>query len=268
MGRTILVAGKDMPASSKLVDVLSESGRFVVATEPCESTGTEDEESLKKKMVAERQQRLLGRASGVLNVEWNKGSPISCRTLILNAESTFKRIDEAVLFFDESDFSSRGNQLGIEECSLGADEMILSYQFLTLEILARFKSRYQEGNPSTLIFLLKEGPSASDAVIMPALHNGAYAIASPVVAAAAAAFASFAENIVALYGDQPFVNIVLVRGDHTMESATNDTVLGKWLCSYIDVLPSLKTKLTAKKSLQWIKPGAKIQGSSSRFGKK
>ena len=164
------------------------------------------------------------------------------------------------------------DQVDIEECAKGCDEMILSYQYLTLEVLRRFEHRHNADEPGKLIYLIKEGPSAADAVRAPSLRNGAYSIASPVVAAASSAFISFTENIVALYGDLPYVDFFLVRGDKSQDLVANDTAFAKWLGGYIDDSAKLGEKSSAKKSLNWIKPGTKVQtntnGGFSLFGKK
>ena len=261
-----------MPSGSKFADSLAGTGRYVVVTKPDDSDISENtDDAAATAAVAERHQKLMGKASGVAPVSWNKASPISSRTLILNMENIFSRMEEAVLYFDEELFSSKANHINIEECAQTSDELILSYQYLTMEILSRFEQKNSSGKPGTLVFLLKDGPCASDAIKMPALRSGTHPIASPLIAGAAAAFAAFAENIAALYGDLPYVNIVLVRGDRSMDIMTSDSELARWLGSYIDSVENQTVKLNAKKSISWIKPGSKFStGSSgfSLFGKK
>ncbi|GEM_PF-460582 len=271
MTKTTLVAGKDMPACSKFADGLSQMERRVVVCEPPSLDDMTDdaETDAASQAVNNRQQKIMGKAAGVATVPWNKPSPISARTLLLSAEAFFEGLDEVVLYFDEELFASRANQVNIEECAQGCDEMILSYQYLTLEVLNRFQRRHDNANPGVLVFLLKEGPSAADAMRMPSLRNGAYSIASPVVAAAATAFMAFAENIVAIHGDLPNIRILLVRGDKNMDIVSNDAAFAKWLASYIDALEETKTKTDARKSLSWIKPGSKVQsGGFSLFGRR
>lgn len=265
MGKTILVAGKDIPAGAKFADTLAGTGRYVVVTKPDDDEISENtDNAIATAAVAERHQKLMGKASGVAPVSWNKASPISSRTLILNMESIFTKMEEAVLYFDEEHFSSRANHINIEECAQTSDELILSYQYLTMEILARFEQKNTD-KPGTLVFLLKDGPSASDAVKMPSLRNGTYPIASPLIASAAASFAAFAENIAALYGDLPFVNIILARGDRSTDIVTSEISLAKWLGSYMDAVESQTTKLNAKKSVIWVKPGSAFSVSTSKF---
>ena len=262
MTKTTLVAGKDMPACTKFADTLAQSGRRVVACGDYEDI--KDESG-----TTERQQKLMDMASGVSTVQWNRGSPISARTLILNAESVFKTLDEVVLYFDEELYASRANQVDLQECSRGSNEMVLSYQYLTLEALNRFRARKTEENPGTLIYLLKEGPSAADAVRAPSLRNGAYSIASPVVAAAATSFMAFAENIAAIYGDLPYLNVLMIRGDKSMDIVANEASLAKWLVYYTDSYFEQKARKNIKTSLNWVRPGTKLQGNGfSIFGKR
>lgn len=251
-----------MPACTKFADSLTQSGRRVVVC------GNPNDEISNDPETAERQQKLMDMASGVSTVQWNRGSPISARTLILNAESVFETLDEVVLYFDEELYASRANQVDIQECSKGSSDMILSYQYLTLEALNRFKARKTADNPGTLIYLLKEGPSAADAVRAPSLRNGAYSIASPVVAAAATAFMAFAENIAAIYGDLPYLNVLMVRGDKSMETVANEASLAKWLTYYTDSYLEQKNKKNVRATLNWVRPGTKLQASGfSLFGK-
>ena len=255
----MLVAGKDMPSGGKFAEGLTFTNRNILITgtdiEIPESSNASDGDDLEKGSIK----------AGVKSVEWNKSSSLSARTLILQAENTYDRIDEAVLYFDEEYFASIAEKMDAAECSRTCDDLISGYMYLTLEILSRFEKKNSSGTPGKLVFLLKEGPCMVDALRAPVLRNGSNSIASPLVAAAAGAFASFAENIAAVYGDTEYVNIVLVRGDNGMEVAKADDSLAKWMGSYLDSVDGLKHKLTAKKSISWIKPGAKSAGGFSLF---
>ena len=259
MEKTILVAGKDMPDGKKFADGLSFSNRNILITgndidvpEPSENNDDETSE----------QMNVL---KGETTAEWNRGSSLSARTLILQTENTYEKMDEAVLFFDEEYFASKADKMDAAECSRTCDDLISGYMYLTLEVLSRFEKKNSGGAPGKLVFVLQEGPCMVDALRSPVLRNGSNSIASPLVASAAGAFNSFAENIAAVYGDMEYVNIVLVRGDKGMEAAKSDDSLAKWLGSYLDSVDELKHKLTAKKSISWVKPGAKSAGSFSLF---
>ena len=92
MAITTLVAGKDMPACTKFADGLVQRGRYVVVSGP---ETADDEDSNAEDAKSERQQKLMGKASGIATVEWNKNSPISSRTFLLSAETIFESLDAA-----------------------------------------------------------------------------------------------------------------------------------------------------------------------------
>ncbi len=259
MSKAVLVAGKDMPSSNKFVDGLTSSQRMVIVTEA--EDGYKEDSSSASAIGRIRKRKVLGKTSGLVTQSWNRSSPISARTLVMTAEHIYEQLTEVILYFDEDLYASKAEQLDIQECSTGVDTMILSYQYLAIEALDAFSRKNDSQNPGTLIFLLKDAPSLLDAFHTPALHNGAYALASPVVASAKAAFASFAENIAALYSESDYASVVLVRGDKSMDSMGNESALAKWLCGYLDSLEQVK-KSDTKKTVQWIRPGAKVQSSS------
>ena len=82
------------------------------------------------------------------------------------------------------------------------------------------------------------------------------------VAAAAAAFQAFAENIAAIYGGREYVTVLLAHGDQNIEVAKRDRSLSEWICSYMDEVDKQKNKLSLKQSMNWIKAGAKGPGFS------
>ena len=259
MSRTILLAGKNGSECEDFADGLLLSSRQVALTGKntiSESGAKKTQAERKAEVLAFDEEKTQQAETGVCTFEWNKSSSLSSRSIVLETENYFGGIDEAVLYFDEEYFASKSGTIDAEEISRSADELILGYQYLASEVLSRYERKYED-KPRTLVFLIKECPSLSDAVISPALKNGKNQIASPIVAAAASAFTSFAENIAALYADENFVNVILVRGDINNEESKREEKLAKWLCSYIDSLEDEKQRLSAKKSVQWIKPGAK-----------
>lgn len=262
MAKTALIAGKEMPAGSKFADGFSMAGRNISITGPEIEKHEEEDDSDKIQQISE--------ASGISIVEWNKTSPISSRTIILATESMFGRMDEAILFFDEEWYASLEQRMNTQECIRGCDELILPYQSLALEVISRFEMKNSEMKPGSLVFLIKETPSNADTLRSPAVRNGISSIASPVVASAAAAFMTFAENIAALYGNQPYINIYLVRGDNSIDVSASDVEFGKWLGNYIDSTEESGVPMDAKKSLSWIKAGSKSSARkiSLPFGKK
>ena len=272
MGKTVLIAGKDSPDGKKLADGFAFTGRQIALTSADLSDAYEDDVSddeKKASLDAYDEVKSIEAKSGMCTYEWNRSSPVSARTLILQTENTYSRLDEVILYFDEEWFASQEDKIDSERIARAADEMVLGFQYLAMESLARFEKKNSASNPGTLVFLLKEGYTASDALKTPALRNGLSAIASPVVAAAEASFTAFAENLTALYGDMPYVNIVLVREEKSGDTSLSDEALGKWLGNYLEAVENLKTKTPAKKALQWVKSGSKApSGTFNLFSRR
>ena len=78
MEKTILIAGKDLPDSLDLADGILMSGRNVVAT-------TSKSSVIKNSIDGE-----------VVPILWNKMSPVSAQSVILDCENKFRRLDEAI----------------------------------------------------------------------------------------------------------------------------------------------------------------------------
>lgn len=261
MEKNILIAGKDMVDGGSFAEGCSVSGRLVAI-----SGAEPDADDSRRRTIAERradvaayeEARSIEAKAGICTIEWNRSSPLSARSFVLEAESIYGRIDEAVLLFDEEWFASSAEKLDAEEIARVSDYMTVGFQYLALELISKFERANSAEQPSTLVFMLKEGPCTLDVMKVPALKTGVNAIASPLVAAAAASFASFAENIAALYADSRFVNILLVRSDPDSDVSGHDDQLSRWLCSYMD---ELCEKKNVRHSVQWIKSGAKVAQS-------
>ncbi len=257
MAKTVLIAGKEMPAGNKFADGMAITNRRISISGP--ETDVSDTDK----------RRQLSEASGISVVEWNKISPISARTIILHTENIFGKMDEAVLYFDEEWFASLEQQISNQECIRGCDELIMPFQCLALEVLSRFEKKNASGEPGILVFLIKQAPNIADTILSPAVRNGVSSIASPVVAAAASAFMSFAQNIAALYGNQNYVNILLMNSGLGNETSVSDVEFGKWVGTYLDAFEDSGATLDAKKSITWIKAGTKYgAGGFSLFGKR
>ena len=252
-----------MPAGSKLADGLSLSGRSISITAPEQDHGEEDDPPSGKSIA-------ITEASGISLVEWHKVSPISSRTIIFSTEATFGRMDEAVLYFDAEWFASQEGPLNCGECARGCDELVLPFQCLALEILSRFEKKNATGTPGMLVFLFKETPDQLDCLKTQALRSGGASIASPVVAAAAAAFEIFAENVAVQFGNKSYVNILLARSDLSNELSSSDVELGKWLASYLDAFEATGAKFDSRTSSEWVKAGSRYgaSGFNKLFGRK
>lgn len=253
MEKTILIAGKDLPDGLDFSDGALMTGRNVVAA---------TSRSANTKQAVE---------GGIVSALWNRMSPISSRSLVIECENYFRRLDEAVFYFDEAYFAQKFDGMNIENCAVGTDEMILGFQFLVQEILVRFEKRFaidfaqnNSVKPPKLVFLLKSSPSEVDILKNNALRNTVACASGPFVASASAAFLALAENIAAMFGGRDYVNVLLVRADVSMDMGRADKMLANWLCNYLNAVDDFKHKLNAKQSLSWIRAGSKIP--SATFG--
>ena len=240
----MVIAGKDIPESSDFASSISVKGRNVIIT------ASADE---KKETFAE---------NGYTVVPWNRASALSARSLILNSLNVSNHLDEAVLIFDESQFAVSFSRVDAAETARVIDELIIGYQYLTSEVIAHFDKKKMHNEAigmGKLVFLYKVNPNQNDATLNPNVRSGA-ALSSPLVAAAAAAFKAFAENIAALHTESETVYPVLVICDASMEVAHRDTTLASWLCDYLDSVDGLKKRPSAKQLVTWVKAGAKKAG--------
>lgn len=265
MSKTILIAGKNMPEASNFTDGIAHSGRNIIV-----SGNIADSEETKRLTIAERKANQLAyeeekaqeAKSGLCTIEWNKSSPLSARSLVLQTATIFGRMDEAVLYFDEEWFAAKAEKMDSEEIVRGCDDMIAGYQYLTLEVLNAFQRRETSEGKGRLVFLLKETPNRIDVLKNPAVKDGLSPIASPLVASGAAAFASFAENIAAICVESIFVDVLLVRGESSTEGFRRDDETGRWLSSYLDSF--ISPELAGRKDVMWIRPGEKPKIESHR----
>ena len=239
MDKTILVAGKDLPAGGDFADGMALAGYNVVVTGNSEA----DSASVS--------------ADSIVIASWNRPSSISARSLMLQAENAFTVIDEAVLYFDASVYVEQFTALSPEECTRAIDTMISGYEYLTMELLNRIEQRKARGK---LIFIVKHHPSMAEVIRSSSLRSSTASPANPFVNSAEAAFVAFAENIAAFAGDKQNVTIVLITCDAQNEIASNDASLASWLAAYLADIDSAKHKMSAKQSLSWVKAGSKRMG--------
>lgn len=170
-------------------------------------------------------------------IVWNKSSPISARTLILQSANLSEKTFDVVLYLDEQDLATTFTKPEIQTCTQINDEFIISYQYIVIELLQYFKT-----HPGNIVFIHRELPKT----IVPSCFF---------IKAAGAAFESLAEST-ALSMALPSVHTVLVRTDGTNEDYKNDSSLAEWLCSYLDALKQTKAQPNSK-HIAWIKPGSK-----------
>lgn len=166
-------------------------------------------------------------------VAWNKASPISARTVLLQAVAANGEIDRAVLLFDADAFDSRYEKLTVENISRGIDDMISGFQYMTEELLNRYAKDGQDGCWLTFV----DCASTEKTGIL--------------TAAAEAAFQAFAEKTAESYAGAS-CKVTLVRCDKTTKNET-----AGWLNAYWGLSGAEKAASQVKTATHWVKTGGK-----------
>ena len=239
MTKNIFIAGKEFPEINEFADIFS--------MEKCNVSVTSDDEN-----------KTALSSPDIKVVQWNKGSSISARATVIQAETEIGAIDNAILYFDAPFFASKFSSLSAEIFAPACDSMILGFQYLTFELMKRVQQRK---SCARIIFLIKTAPSFADMLRNSSLKKVGTEPANAIVAASEAAFANFAENIAATLSKNDYVSVLLVTGDDHNETMRRDSTLATWLKDYICALDEKKSDV---KMAKWIKAGEKLS-SGFRF---
>lgn len=243
MEKTVFIAGKNSAAGKKLAQSFNKRDVFVYRT----SDVSED------------------KGDGCAELLWNRNSSVSARTVVLESSLKTSSINNAVLYFDEEYEAQLSSKMDVEECSRICDELVVSYEYLAMELLKKAEFQCGEGKERmNLVFMVKECPSLCDALKNPSVKNGIKSLSLPLVAGARALFETFAENFAAACIENTSVNVVLVKFDGSVEGASDDGEVGNWLNEYLNGLGENK-KSGTKKNVQWVKAFSR-GNSGSVFG--
>ncbi len=233
MEKTYLIAGKEYPFCEGFANYIVNNGDKIMVT-----------------LLDSKEKSTIATPSFM----WNRASPISARSLILETETNLGSIDTAFLMFDTSLYVNDFDKMGVEIVSRGLDTLFAGYMYLTLELVARHLKK----NGGNICFILKTHPSLVEAV----KHQKRTEIppSGPIVEAAAAAFRSFAENIATKYAGAP-IGIQLIECAGTDDDAKT---LCPWLIPYIESV-SAKPIVDAKIASKWVQLGAKAPSGWQLF---
>ena len=237
MGKMILFAGKEIPAGNDIASGATFQGRRVIATSLNVSEDTEPKPES---------------SGNVTQVSWNRGSPLSCRSLALKCENE-GGVDEAALIFDEFYFATRFRSVTNNAQIL--EELIGSYQYLAQELVSRFQR--QPNRTFKLAFVHKSNFSLSDGINSASLRASGVELSNPLIAAASQAFKAFAENTAATLSETGNIIPLLVSCEPGNDLSKRDSALSMWLCEYMDAIDALKKPLSPKQKVSWITAGAK-----------
>ncbi len=232
MEKTYLIAGKEYPFCEDFANYIVNSGNKVMVT------------------VLDNDAAANPEASTV----WNRSSPISARSLVLETETTLGDIDTSFLIFDTSLYVNDFEKMTIEVISRALDSLFAGYMYVTLELLERI-SKKGSGN---ICFILKKHSSLQEAIKTQKRTDTLPA--GPLVDAAASAFRSFAEGIAVKYASAP-IGIQLVE---CLNGIDESTELYPWLLSFVESA-SKKPVVEAKLAGKWLQPGAKANSGWQLF---
>ncbi len=250
MPKTVLIAGKEIPDGSDFASGASLKGRTALIT-------------------VSQSNKNYTTVNGVRAVSWNRTSVLSAKSVVLNCLNVGGTIDEAVLIFDEEWYASKYvNADGVSDSIKLAEDLIVSYQYLTDELINRFQKKvYKDSDRKTskIVFIYKPNNTVSDAVLNASLKLTGAILSSPFVASAGAAFKAFAENTAATLCESEDVIPVLVNCDPSNEMSRRDNNLSTWLCDYLDAIDQLKRGVTPRQRITWVKAGAKSPGGFGLF---
>lgn len=174
MNKNIILAGKEYSKNSDLEKIAQTLGLNPFIT-------TQYFEESKTKVIS-------------TNTTWNRSSPISAHSVVINAENYFRQIDAAVLFFDSLAYDKIFAHNTIDEFTRATDELILGYNYLTLELLHRFS----EHNPGKLFFVLQNQETQADILKNSSKQQTSQQSIGLITSMAQSAFRTFAENVAAL----------------------------------------------------------------------
>lgn len=140
MEKTILITGKEIPFGEALGEAARKTGRNLVITYEGIKTSKEDTTKIKKYPSGKTVETL-----------WNRGSNAGARTVLVEAERLFHKIDETLLVFDADYYSQVFRDLTSTGCAKIIDNLIAGFIYLTWELT----KRYAVQNAGTLVFILK-----------------------------------------------------------------------------------------------------------------
>ncbi|MDR3130015.1 MAG: hypothetical protein LBU18_00535 [Treponema sp.] len=131
-----------------------------------------------------------GSGQARISLDWNPGSAISARTLILAAENRLDRIDEAIVVCAPPSLRRRADQLAPADIDILVNDYIKGWFFLVKELTASFNAR----GGGTLALALSDATAGNE-------RKGESDLIGPSVSAS---FRAFAQGLLAVASDKPY----------------------------------------------------------------
>lgn len=240
MSNTLFI-GKDLPDGLGFAEVLADSGRAVFGIAKSEADAAKFE------------------SEKIYATTWNKSSAVSSHSIIIRAETKLETVDEAIFYFDASNFCTQFELDRTEDISNGIDTMISGFVFSATEFLKRIDQRKEK---ISVLFIIKEYPSKYD---MLSSKTAGIVPASTIVSAAQAAFCSLAENFATNVADRDYLSVILAKCSFANELYKNEDAIADWAVSALNTIKTLKNPQTVKQACVWNKVGGKISTGFTLF---
>jgi hypothetical protein len=131
--------------------------------------------------------------NSVITLQWNPGSPIAARTLILSAENRLERVDNAILVCTPPAFRRPIAELPPALIDIMINDHVKGWFFLARELAAVFRAR-KSGILALVLSELNAGNANEDAPDL---------LGPP----AAAAFRAFAQSLLSYAGNESYLTL-------------------------------------------------------------
>ena len=240
MSNTLLI-GKDLPDGLAFAEALADSGRSVFGTAKSEADAAKFE------------------SEKIYATTWNKSSAVSAHSVIIRAETKLENLDEAIFYFDASNFCSQFELDRTEDISNGIDSMISGFLYSSNELLKRIDQRKEK---ISVLFLVKEYPSKYELISSKA---AGLVPASTIVSTAQAAFCALAESFSTNVADRDYLSVILAKCSYSNELYKNEDAIADWTVSSLNTVRTMKNPQTVKQAGTWNKVGGKLQTGFALF---
>jgi hypothetical protein len=133
MTRGILIAGNESALTSAIeIEAARRVERYTLALLPDRLSGDNAKIGLQSWSSVSAEKRIP--------LEWNPGSPISARTLVLAAENRLEQINEAILVCDPPSIRTAAADLSLANVEILVNDYIKGWFFLVKELAVVFKA--------------------------------------------------------------------------------------------------------------------------------
>jgi hypothetical protein len=140
-----------------------------------------------------------------ISLDWNPGSPISARTLVLAAENRLERIDEAVLVCSPPPIQRQAGELIPLEIEIMVNDHIKGWFFLVKELTTLFRAKRGGTLALVLADILPEGGKDEGAdLLMPSVL---------------ASFRAFVQSLLSAAPREPYQTMAFTASEAGEETA-------------------------------------------------